>query len=132
MYSSMEYLLAGLPIVNTPNLGGRDVYFDPDYCLTVDPDADAVKNAVLELKRRKIPRAYVRERTLEKVKVDRERFLNLLADLGVQLPLDVDAFKNWPFPNKLGLETKPSYRCLSEMGLSPTSRTLETSPAAKS
>jgi glycosyltransferase involved in cell wall biosynthesis len=117
MYSSMEYLLAGLPIVNTPNLGGRDVYFDPDYCLTVDPHADAVKNAVLELKSRGIPRAYVRERTLEKVKADRERFLNLLADLGVQLPPDVGAFKNWPFPNKLGLETKPSHRYLPEMGL---------------
>jgi glycosyltransferase involved in cell wall biosynthesis len=28
-YASMEYMLAGLPIVSTPSIGGREVYFDP-------------------------------------------------------------------------------------------------------
>ncbi|TIW59263.1 MAG: glycosyltransferase, partial [Mesorhizobium sp.] len=38
MYSSMEYLLAGLPIVSTPSIGGRDVYFHPDYCIIAEPE----------------------------------------------------------------------------------------------
>jgi glycosyltransferase involved in cell wall biosynthesis len=101
MLSSIEYLMAGLPVVNTINVGGRDVYFDPDYVITVPPDADAVRNAVLELKARNIPPDYVRQRTLEKVKMDRERFLNLLSDLSVQLPPETSAFENWPFPGPL-------------------------------
>ena len=30
-YASMEYLLAGLPVVSTPSKGGRDVFFDSEY-----------------------------------------------------------------------------------------------------
>ena len=31
-YASMEYMLAGLPIVSTPSTGGREVYFDHEFC----------------------------------------------------------------------------------------------------
>ena len=34
--ASIEYLLSGLPVVSTPSKGGRDVFFDPDYCAIVD------------------------------------------------------------------------------------------------
>ena len=117
MNSSMEYLLAGLPIVNTPNLGGRDLYFSPDYCITADADPDSVRDAVLELKARNIPRGYIRAQTLEKIKPDRERFLNFLSELGVALPSNADAFANWPFPDKLIGSSKLVGKYLPEMGL---------------
>ena len=60
MYSSMEYLMAGLPIVSTPSLGGRDVYFDPDYCLIVEPEPAAIRRAVERLRDRAIPREEIR------------------------------------------------------------------------
>ena len=38
-YASVEYLLAGLSIVSTPSIsGGREVYFDPEFCIVCDPD----------------------------------------------------------------------------------------------
>ena len=99
MNSSMEYLLAGLPIVSTYSWGGREVYFDRDYCIETGPDPDAIRKAVLDLKARRIPRSYVRQQTLAKIKLDRQRFLDLLSDLSVNIQGDTEA--NWPFPNKL-------------------------------
>jgi hypothetical protein len=99
MYASIEYLLAGLPVVSTENFGGRDIYFDPDYCLITPPDPDLVRRAVLELKARRIPRGYVRARTLAKIEADRSRFLDFLEGLSVALP--ADARTRWPFPPKV-------------------------------
>jgi uncharacterized protein (TIGR01627 family) len=99
-YASMEYLLAGLPVVSTPSIGGREVYFDPDFCTICDPDPGAVRQAVESLRSRHIPRAYVRERTLAKVEPERRRFLDALDDLretlGGKRQFDEGA---WPFPN---------------------------------
>lgn len=99
MYSSIEYLLSGLSVVSTYNRGGRDVYFDEEYCILTEPDPDAINAAVLELKRRGIPRDYVRRRTLAKIDADRQRFLEFLRALSVRLPENADSV--WPFPSKL-------------------------------
>jgi len=95
--ASMEYLLAGLPVVSTHNRGGRDVFFDPEYCLSVRPDPRAVRDAVDALKARAIPRDYVRARSLAKVQRARARFLDLLNEC-----LTRDGSKSrfgpeWPF-----------------------------------
>jgi hypothetical protein len=83
--ASMEYLLAGVPVVSTPSIGGREVYFDPEYCTICDPDPDAVRDAVEDLRTRHIPRAYIRERTLAKIEPDRRRFLTLIDELREEL-----------------------------------------------
>jgi len=99
-YASMEYLLAGLPVVSTPSIGGREVYFDPEFCIVCDPDPPAVRQAVESLRSRRIPREYVRERTLAKIEPERRRFLALLDELRESLggtrQFDDGA---WPFPN---------------------------------
>ena len=38
MFASIQYLLAGLPVVSTPSLGGRDDFYHPDYVRIVDAD----------------------------------------------------------------------------------------------
>jgi glycosyltransferase involved in cell wall biosynthesis len=78
MFASMEYLLSGLPVVSTRSRGGRDYFFDPEYCRIVEPDPEAVRAAVAELIALGIPRATVRGRTLARVQSDRARFVALL------------------------------------------------------
>ena len=43
---SMEYMLAGLPIVSTPSTGGREVFFDHEFCTICEPHPNSVRDAV--------------------------------------------------------------------------------------
>lgn len=97
MYSSMEYLLAGLPIVSTPSLGGRDVFFDPDYCMIVEPEPAAIRRAVERLRDRAIPREEIRRRTLEKVRAGRLELTAYLSALKQRLGSGDPPFSQWPF-----------------------------------
>jgi hypothetical protein len=81
MLASMEYLLAGLSVVSTPSLGGRDSFFDKEYCLICDPDPRSVREAVDALVARKVPRDYVRAKTLARVEAARERYIDFVQDL---------------------------------------------------
>lgn len=74
MYASIEYLLAGLPVVSTASQGGRDAFFHPDTTLIVDDDPRAVQEGVAAMKARDIPPDYVRATTLRLMTVERERF----------------------------------------------------------
>ena len=97
-YASIEYLLAGLPVVSTPSTGGRDVYFDPEFCVIADPAPDAVRDAVESLRTRNIPPGYIRERTLAKLEPRRRRFLQLIDDLSEGLGGERrHADGTWPF-----------------------------------
>ena len=80
-YASMEYMLAGMPVVSTPSVGGRDVYFDPDFCVICEPDPTAVRDAVADLRSRNIPREEIRARTLAKIEPARRRFLTLIDEV---------------------------------------------------
>jgi hypothetical protein len=77
--------LAGLPVVSTPSQGGREVYFDHEFCTVCDPDPGAVAKAVESLKSRNIPRDYVRERTLAKIQPVRQSVLALVDSLRERL-----------------------------------------------
>ncbi len=81
MRASMEYMMAGLPIVSTPSIGGRDYFFDPDYCAIVQPDPRSVGEAVAGLIARNIPRDYIRKKTLARVERERERFIVFVQSL---------------------------------------------------
>jgi glycosyltransferase involved in cell wall biosynthesis len=100
MFASIEYLLSGLPVVSTPNRGGRDVYFDDDFCITAEPDPRAVRDAVAALKSRAIPRHYIRARTLEKIERDRVRFSALLQSV-IERNGGIPNHAGWPFRSKL-------------------------------
>ncbi|HVH74612.1 MAG TPA: glycosyltransferase [Stellaceae bacterium] len=78
MWASMEYLLCGVPVVSTPSRGGRDVFFDPEYCMIVPPDPDAVAAAVTELIERSIDPAIVRARTVTKIAGHRQRLVDFV------------------------------------------------------
>lgn len=75
MRASIEYLLCGLPVVTTHNRGGRDRYLRSEYAIFVEPDPDAVADAVSQLAVRRIPRDAIRADVLRNIAIDRQRFL---------------------------------------------------------
>ncbi|RWD14640.1 MAG: glycosyltransferase family 1 protein [Mesorhizobium sp.] len=103
MYSSMEYLLAGLPIVSTPSIGGRDVYFHPDYCIIAEPEPTAIRRAVETLRDRAIPREEIRGRTLETVRAERLHLMAYLSALKRRMGSGDPPFAEWPFAGTAGL-----------------------------
>ena len=46
MYSSIEYLLCGLPVVSTKNTGGRDEFFTDKNCIFAEDNPESVKDCV--------------------------------------------------------------------------------------
>jgi uncharacterized protein (TIGR01627 family) len=107
-YASMEYLLAGLPVVSTPSKGGRDVFFDPEYCIVCDPDPAAVRDAVAALRARNIPREIIRARTLAKIQPLRARFLAMIDDLREELGGERQYCDGaWPFGDESGVTWRP-------------------------
>ncbi|MER8806548.1 glycosyltransferase [Mesorhizobium australicum] len=102
MRSSMEYLMAGLPVVSTPSSGGRDVFFDPDYCIIAEPDPAAIRRAVETLRDRAIPREEIRSRTLAKVRAQRQELTVFLSELLKRMGSSQPPLSQWPFP-EIGL-----------------------------
>ena len=81
MMASMEYLMAGLPVVTTPSLGGRDRYLNELTSITCEPNPRAVREAVEALRARAIPRNVVRNTTMNLVRRDRAAFNALMTAL---------------------------------------------------
>ena len=81
MRASMEYMMAGLPIVSTPSIGGRDYFFDDEYCATVHADPRSIREAVAAMAARCIPRDHIRARTLARVERERSRFVDFVQNI---------------------------------------------------
>lgn len=106
MFASIEYLLCGIPIVNTPNLGGRDVMF-PDFAVKTVPDTPAaVAAAVQEFVEHPLDPEKIRAAALEKMKPHRETFRRLLNEA-----MAPETFPDSrPLPHKLLLRcTRPPF-----------------------
>jgi glycosyltransferase involved in cell wall biosynthesis len=103
MYASIQYLLAGLPVVTTPSLGGREVFFDDEITIAVEPTPHSVRAGVKEIIKRNIPPALIRQKTLERIKEHREYFISLIQNIYQQEGVKRDFFLEWNniFSNKL-------------------------------
>lgn len=102
-FASIEYLLCGLPVVTTRNVGGRDVFFHPDYVVTVDDDPESVAAAVDELIKRDLDPCIIRKRTLAIMQVQRSTFLREIERIlkGHGVNRDLEADWNRIFTNKM-------------------------------
>lgn len=97
MFVSAEYLLSGVPIVNTPSIGGREELF-PDFAVrTVGESAAEVAAAV----------AWWREHPLEPLRI-REAFLELAAPHRQKLST---VLAEWAGARKVNLPHKLGLRC---------------------
>lgn len=68
--ASIQYLLADIPVVSTPSIGGRDVFFTADCA--------AVATAVSKFKHERPPALAIRRQTLSKIQEFRHRFAEIL------------------------------------------------------
>lgn len=81
-YSTIEFLLCGLPVVSTPSIGGRDVWLTRENSTICDPTPEAVGIAVRDWIRRgeagTVDRSAIRAGTLERMEEHRIRFAGAL------------------------------------------------------
>ena len=81
MKACMEYQLCGLPVVTTPNKGGRDEFLDEEIAITAQADPDSIRDAVRELISRDLDPNYVRKKTLLRINEEREKFLDFIQSI---------------------------------------------------
>lgn len=78
MFASIEYLLCGLPVVSTPNVGGRDFFFEKEFSRVVEPTPESVASGVEELIALNIDPKMIRGRVIEKMMTQREVFIEIV------------------------------------------------------
>jgi len=81
MYAITEYLLCGLPVVTTPSIGGRDVWYTPDNHLLVPPHREAVAAAVQHLVTHPPDPQRIRKDALQLMGIFRKRYVDYLNKL---------------------------------------------------
>lgn len=94
-YSSAEYLLSGLPVITTPNQGGRNYWFNEHNSIEVPPDpkliSDAVELVIDRLHNKKIIRKQIRREFISASKQMRNNFIDKTQNIFDQHNVDVDA-----------------------------------------
>lgn len=104
MLASIQYLLAGLAVVTTHNLGGRDEFFSAPYVRWVNDDPKAVADAVEELVSLELEPQAIREPTLIKMRQHRGRMQAWIQQVILAHGGDLGRWdREWPagLPNKL-------------------------------
>lgn len=98
MRASMEYMLAGLPVVSTKSTGGRDRYFFGPHCRIVPDDPDRIAAAVIELRDAGLDRRRVRGHVAQLLAFDRYNFLSQLNRIAERYFGQADLFDSFePF-----------------------------------
>jgi hypothetical protein len=67
--------------VTTPSRGGRDVFFDPGFVLTVPPDPTAIRDAVRDLAGRRLDGNLIRDATLARCVAHRRTLIGLVQSI---------------------------------------------------
>lgn len=101
MFVCAEYLLCGLPVVNTANIGGRDLIIPAVAHRPAEANADAVADAVRDLCSGPHDARAIRQDTLAMMAPHRQTLLALLQQLGLDERLAERYARR--FPHKLGL-----------------------------
>lgn len=97
MLASIQYLLAGLPIVSTQSHSGRDEFFAPDYVQIVGDNAEDVAAGVRKMRECPVPPEEIRRCTLEKIEQHKLRLFELLDAICSAEGLHVDLRQRWDY-----------------------------------
>ncbi len=103
-YASIEYLLSGIPLVTTKNIGGRDIFFDDRFCIRSLSNSFSVKHNIQKLIEKDIKPNIIREATLIKMKPHINRMKNLILHifkLYGNSNIDIEKFWKDKFINKM-------------------------------
>ncbi len=85
MRASIEYMLAGLPVVSTKSTGGRDRYLMGPHCRIVPDDPDQIAATVRALRDAALDRRRVRAYVAQLLAFDRYNFLSQLNRIAERL-----------------------------------------------
>jgi hypothetical protein len=96
MYSSIQYLLCGLPVVTTKSIGGRDVFFDEEYVVYVDPTPQSVQAGVERALALGVNADYIRSKTLLRMAIHRTTYTDLVQEIFDREGANRDFAKCWP------------------------------------
>ena len=105
MFSCTEYLLCGLPVVTTPNRGGRNRYLTPETSTSVAPDPHAIRTAVDRYCQSPPNLDTIREITLNLMRRDRAAFVELLNRFGATRTADSHSEMERIWGTEQGIET---------------------------
>ena len=97
-FCSSEYFLCGLPVVDTPALGGRSVLYPEEFVRYAESSSDSVGACIAHWVAHPPSRKAVRAAWLEKAKPHREAFRQLMSELTGRNSYSRP-------PHKLGLRT---------------------------
>jgi glycosyltransferase involved in cell wall biosynthesis len=90
-YASTQYLLAGLPVITTASIGGREAFFDERYTFHVDSDSASVVQSVRRANQQLFDRQAIRNSALLII----ERHRAVLGSYIEQMLKDYHIFINW-------------------------------------
>ncbi len=113
-YASSEYLLNGIPVVSTKNMGGRSHFYNEYNSLIVNPDPVEVKDAVNFFSKNKRRPERIRAEHIAQQERDRDVFCRMLSSVFdfFDLQLDVDDFFYKSFIHKMRFYEKPNFDVL--------------------
>ena len=119
MFVSAEYLLCGIPVVSTRNLGGRDTLFPEEFVFHAEDTPNSVAAGVTAMAARQCDPAAVRNGVLKKMELFREVFIRLIQEIYDRENVKRDFRLEWPevFVHKLGLRRRVSWRLQRRRGL---------------
>lgn len=99
-FATAEYSLCGLPVVNTPSIGGRELLCPVEFRTDVPADGAAIARAIENWVRNPPDPKAVRKAFLSLAKPHRERLYDLIEEFAGRRPSKL--------PHKLGLRVPPS------------------------
>jgi glycosyltransferase involved in cell wall biosynthesis len=111
-FASSEYLLCGIPVVSTPEKGGRSVWYDDYNSIVCEPEQEAIREAVEYFVNNPRDPQIIRERHAAKANYYRAKFILKLAELFVtHNVVGVDAVKYFSenYMHKLRKSYKPNF-----------------------
>ncbi len=95
-FASSEYFLCGIPVVDTPALGGRNALYPNEYVKVVEPTPEAIAEGIAYWAANPKNPDKIRAAWLDKVQGQRNTFRKLMREL---------TGKTFSPPHKLGLRT---------------------------
>lgn len=82
--ASSEYLLAGIPVISTKSIGGRDIWYDDYNSLICEDNPQSVYDCMCALKSRVIDPEIIRNRHLAIADQHKSTLVNFIVDeLGI-------------------------------------------------
>ena len=104
MLASTEYLLCGLPVVSTPSIGGRDVYYSDTNHIACEPSIDSVAEAVTAAVARDWDRAAIRRAAIDRSKHFRQALSDCVREIAGTSPFDANTITGtWFIQNFLAI-----------------------------